>query len=144
MNFINAQLVAQERGVRVAERRTPVAENFTNLLTLRAFTTEGERMLMGTVMRGQPHLVAINGFWLDFVLDGLLLVSEHIEQPGILGRMGTILGDADVNISFVQVGRRTRGGPGVMVVGVDDMISPELLEQIMTLPSIRWARVVKI
>ncbi len=139
VNLINAEVVARERGILLSERRVPTAENFTSLLSLMAATSVGERALVGTVMRGQPHLVAIDGFWLDFVLDGLLLISEHIEQPGIIGRMGLLLGEAEVNISFVQVGRRERGGHGVMVVGVDDPVSAELLERIMTLPSIRTA-----
>ena len=143
VNLITGPIVAQERGVTVAERRTPVMENFTSVITLRAHTTEGEKTLIGTVMRGRPHLVAINGYWLDFPLDGRLLVSEHMEQTGIIGRMGAMLGDAGVNISFVQVGRRARGGRGVMVVGVDDMVSPQLLERIMALPSVRWARIVE-
>jgi len=144
VNLINAEMVARERGILLSERRVPTAENFTSLLTLKAATSVGERALVGTVMRGQPHLVAIDGFWLDFILDGLLLISEHIEQPGIIGRMGLLLGEADVNISFVQVGRRERGGHGVMVVGVDDSISEELLGRIMTLPSIRAAWLVVI
>ena len=144
VNFINARVVARERGLTVSERRTPVTENLTSLLALRAFTTEGERSLTGTVMRARSRLVAIDGFWLDFVLEGLLLVTEHVEQPGIIGRMGTVLGQGGVNISFVQVGRRGRGGQGVMVIGVDDMISPELMKCVMALPSVRWARIVKV
>ena len=139
VNLINAEMVASERGIEVSEHRQPSAENFTSLLTLEAATTEGTRSLVGTVMRGQPHLVGFDGFWIDSVLEGRLLVSEHIEQPGIIGRMGLMLGEADVNISFVQVGRRGRGGHGVMVVGVDDAISEELLARVMTLPSIRTA-----
>lgn len=139
VNLINAEMVARERGILLSERRVPAAENFTSLLTLKAATTVGERTLVGTVMRGEPHLVGIDGFWFDSVLEGRLLVSEHVEQPGIIGRMGLLLGEAGVNIFFVQVGRRERGGHGVMVMGVDDPISDELLGRIMTLPSIRAA-----
>jgi len=139
VNLINAEVVARERGIEVSEHRVPTAENFTSLLTLNAATTQGTRSLAGTVMRGQPHLVGFDDFWIDSILEGLLLVSEHIEQPGIIGRMGLMLGEAGVNISFVQVGRRGRGGHGVMVVGVDDAISDELLARIMTMPSIRTA-----
>lgn len=144
VNLINARLVAKGRGWVVTERVSPAGENFASLVTLRASTTAGERLVAGTVMRGEPHIVRIDDFWLDFVAKGYLLVSEHIEQPGILGRMGTLLGEAGVNISFVQVGRRERGGSGVMVLGLDDPVTPELLQEIMTLPSIRSARVVNL
>ncbi|MGQ9733398.1 MAG: phosphoglycerate dehydrogenase, partial [Candidatus Zipacnadales bacterium] len=130
LNLVNATVIAQSRGLMLVEHKTPQAENFAGLITLRASTTQGERVLAGTVMRGEPHIVCIDEYWLDFVAEGLLLVSEHIEQPGIIGRMGTLLGNAGINISFVQVGRRQRGGPGVMVLGIDDPLSPEVLAQV--------------
>ncbi len=144
LNLVNATMIAQSRGLMLAEHKTPEAANFASLITLRAFTTQGERVLAGTVMRGEPHIVCIDNYWLDFVAEGLLLVSEHIEQPGIIGRMGTLLGNAGINISFVQVGRRQRGGPGVMVLGIDDALPPEVLAQVHQLPSIRSAHVVEL
>ncbi len=144
LNLVNATVAAQGRGLAIVEHKTPEAANFASLITLRATTTQGERLVSGTVMRGEPHIVCIDDYWLDFVAEGLLLVSEHREQPGIIGRMGTLLGDAGINIWFVQVGRRERGGPGVMVLGIDDAISPEVLAAIDQLPSVRFARVVEL
>ena len=142
INLINATIAAANRGLSIDEHKTAEAANFTGLITLRAFTTQAEHTLAGTVMRAEPHIVCIDDYWLDFVAKGLLLVSEHTEQPGIIGRMGTLLGVAGINISFVQVGRRQRGGPGVMVVGIDDTLSPEALAQVHQLPSVRSACVV--
>jgi len=139
VNVVNARLLAERRGLRVIERRTPAVENFTSSLSLECRTTKGEWSVMGTVLRGEPHIACINGFWVDFVAKGQLLVSEHIEGPGILGRVGTLLGEAGVNISFVQVGRQERGGLGVMVLGVDDPLAPALLDALLELPSIRSA-----
>ena len=144
VNLVNAGAVAASRGLAVAERREPGAESYTNLLTLRALTTEGEHSVTGSVVRGRPHLVGIDGFWLDFPLEGYLLLSEHIEQPGVLGRMGTLLGEAGVSISFVQVGRWGRGSRGVMVLGLDDPAPPGLLDRIRALPSIRSVRLIKV
>ena len=139
VNVVNARLLAERRGLRIVERRTPAPENFTSSLTLNIRTTEGEWSVMGTVLRGEPHIVRINEFWIDFVARGRLLVSEHIEGPGILGRVGTLLGEVEINISFVQVGRQERGGLGVMVLGIDDSLTPEVLEALLELPSIRSA-----
>jgi len=144
VNIVNARLLAERRGLRIVEKRAPAEEHFASLLTLTARTTEGERIVTGTVLRGEPHIVRIDDFWIDFVARGRLLVSEHIEGPGILGRVGTLLGEAGINISFVQVGRRERGGLGLMVLGVDDPLTPELLEALMELPSIRSARAVRL
>ncbi len=145
VNWINAGVVAQERGIGVAGRRRPSSEaGWANLIEVRLFTDSGEREVAGAVLRGEPHVVQIDGYWLDFVARGLLLVSSHVEQPGILGRMGTVLGDAGVNIHFVQVGRRERGGPGILVLGLDDPLSPEVLNKVLALPSIRSATMVKL
>jgi D-3-phosphoglycerate dehydrogenase len=145
VNWINASVVAQERGIAFAGRRKPSNEGgWANLIEVRLRTDSGEREVAGTVLRGEPHVVQIDGYWLDFVARGLLLVSRHVEQPGILGRMGTVLGDAGVNIHFVQVGRRERGGPGILVLGLDDTPRPEVLNSVLALPSIRSARMVKL
>ena len=144
VNLVNAPIMARERGLVVSEVRTSTVHDSPPLLTLRTVTAHGERLLGGAMMRGQPHIVRIDDYWLDFVAQGLLLVSEHIERPGIIGQMGTLLGEVGVNISFVQVGRQSRGGSGVMVLGVDDPLSPEILARMMTMPSIRSAHVIKL
>ena len=139
VNQVNSRLLAERRGLRVVERRTPALENLTSSLTLTVHTTEGEWSVMGTVLRGAPHVLRINDFWIDFVARGQLLVSEHIEGLGVLGRVGTLLGKAGINISFLQVGRRERGGLGMMVLGVDDPLTQEVLDTLLDLPSIRSA-----
>jgi D-3-phosphoglycerate dehydrogenase len=145
VNWINAGVVAQERGIAFAGRCKPSDEaGWANLIELRLGTDSDEREVAGAVLRGEPHLVQIDGYWLDFVARGLLLVTRHVEQPGILGRMGTVLGEAGVNIHFVQVGRRERGGPGILVLGLDDPLSPPVLEQVLALPSIRSATMVRL
>jgi len=146
VNWINAQMVAQERGIAIAARHEPLRSTagWANLIELRFRTDSQERVLAGTILRAEPHIVQIYGYWLDFVAGGLLLVTEHIEQPGILGRMGTVLGNAGVNIHFVQVGRQQRGGPGLLVLGLDDPLTPEVLAQVLALPSIRSAKMVRL
>jgi D-3-phosphoglycerate dehydrogenase len=144
INLINAPVIARSRGIALEERKTPHTEHLTNLVTLKAETTGGERTVAGTVIRGVPHVVEIDGYFLDFVARGCLLLSEHTEGPGILGRVGTLLGDVGVNISFVQVGRKVRGGLGLMVVGLDEPVTEEVVELMLDLPSIRSVRVVEL
>jgi D-3-phosphoglycerate dehydrogenase len=146
VNWVNAPLVAQERGIAFAGQYEPLgsAGGWSDWVELRLCSAGQRHTITGAVLRGEPHIVQIDGYWLDFVARGLLLVSEHIEQPGILGRMGTVLGNAGINIHFVQVGRRERGGPGVLVLGLDDPLPPEVLAQVMALPSIRSAWMVRL
>jgi len=146
VNWINAQMVAHDRGIAVAAGRKPLSSTagWANLIELRVRSNSKQHIVAGTVLRSEPHIVQIDGFWLDFPARGLLLVSEHIEQPGILGRMGTFLGKAGINIHFVQVGRQQRGGPGMLVMGLDDPLTAETQEDILALPSIRSVRMVRL
>jgi len=144
VNVVNARLIARERGISVVETRTDESADLTQLLTVRAESTAGTMEIAGTVMRGRPHVVRLGGFWFDFVAEGILLVSEHREQPGVIGQMGTLLGRHGISISFVQVGRQERGGHGLMVLGLDDALTEEVMVDMMTLPSIRSARVVRL
>ena len=143
-NLVNARVLARDRGVEVTEVLSEDAEGFEHLLSLRAETTAGPFRLSGAVLRGEPHIVRIGEFWFDFHASGELLLSEHLEQPGVIGQMGTLLGDLGVSISFVQVGRRARGGEGLMILGLDEPLSTEGLARLMTLPSVRRARRVRL
>ncbi|MHB0875178.1 MAG: phosphoglycerate dehydrogenase [Anaerolineae bacterium] len=142
VNVVNARLVARNRGVSVSETQSAQVGPYSSLLTLTVQTPQGEQRLAGTVMHGQPYVVSIDDFVIPFVPAGMLLYTEHVEQPGILGRMGTLLGERGTNISFVQVGRRGRGGRGIMVLGVDDRLSEETIEAVGRLPSVVCARMV--
>ena len=146
VNWVNAQWVAQERGIAVGVSHEPPhrTAGWSNLLELHVDGSSGEHLIAGSVLRGEPHIVQVDGYWLDFVAAGSLLVGEHVEQPGILGRMGTLLGEAGVNIHFVQVGRRERGGQGLLVLGLDDPLDESTRQAVLALPSARSAIVVKL
>ena len=142
VNRINAPVIAQERGWIIGERKSAASENFTSLVTMTVETSSGQRLVAGTVMREEPHIVRVDDYWLDFVPRGHLLVSEHVEGLGVLGRVAVAVGDSGVNIRFVQLGRQARGGTGLMVLGLDGPMTQELLEAMYRLPSIRYARAV--
>jgi len=144
VNLVNVGLVANERGLIVREVRTTDVQGFASLISLRAETTRGARRILGTVMRGEPHIVRVDDYWLDFVARGTLLVSEHIERPGVIGQMGTLLGRHGLDISFVQVGRQHRGGHGLMVTGLDADADAEVMAHVKTLPSIVSAQLVRL
>jgi len=127
INPVNARLVARSRGVQLIERRTPTpGPVHPNQLTLRA---DG-RELEGTVLAGEPRLTRIGAFRMDLVLDGRFLVSRHEDRPGVIGRIGTILGESDVNIASMQVGRDAPRGRAMMVLTVDEPVSPSILEHL--------------
>ena len=145
VNVVNVRLVAQDRGLVVTEMRTTETQDLAGLVTLEVQNAAGGRILGGSTIRGRPHVVRIDDYsWFDVLAEGMLLVSEHVEAPGIIGQMGTLLGEAGINISFVQVGRQARGGRGLMVTGIDDAVPPDVLDRVLALASTRSARVVRL
>jgi D-3-phosphoglycerate dehydrogenase len=106
-------------------------------------TENGVRSVSGTVTTAvaagtpTPRLTEIDGYRVDIVSSGYLLLSYHIDQPGIIGRVGTILGKHNINIAYMQVGRKeSRGGRAVMAMGIDDPVPPEVLQEISRVPGL--------
>jgi D-3-phosphoglycerate dehydrogenase len=131
INPVNARLVARQRGLRLVERRTPAAAGTDpNLITLRF---DGQEM-EGTVLAGEPRLTRVGPFRMDLVLEGRFLVSRHEDRPGVIGRIGTLLGQSDVNIASMQVGREVRRGGAMMVLTVDEPVDTALLARLREVP----------
>jgi D-3-phosphoglycerate dehydrogenase len=133
---VNAPLLARERGLKYSELTSTEAESYAGLLILRAETADGAHEFAGTVLRDEPHVVEADGYWVDFVPAGPLLFTYHRDRPGMIGRVGMLLGSADVNISGMHVGRLAPRESAMMVLTLDDEVSPEVLAQIEAEPDI--------
>jgi D-3-phosphoglycerate dehydrogenase len=145
VNLVNAPLIARQRGLRVTERKTPAADNYTNLIAVTLRTDRGERVVAGTIIHGEPHIVSIDGYSVDLTAQGgYVLLSRHVDRPGIIGKVGTLLGEADINISSMQVGRQRPRGEALMALTVDEPIPPELLERIRSVADIEQVRLVRL
>ncbi|MHB1416986.1 MAG: phosphoglycerate dehydrogenase [Chloroflexota bacterium] len=140
INLVNSRPTASARGLVLRESRVAVEEQEETTLRLRLQTTAGAVELLGDVTRGVPQVLQVNDYWLAFPAQGILLFSEHREGPGVLGTVGTMLGGAGLSISFVQLGRKARGGEGLMVLGLDDNLPLAIADQLRALPSVIWLR----
>jgi D-3-phosphoglycerate dehydrogenase len=136
---VNAPLLARERGLKYGERSVPEGESYTGLLVLRAETADGPHEFAGTVLRDELHIVETDGYWVDFVPSGPLLFTYHRDRPGMIGRVGTLLGAADVNISGMYVGRLAPREQAMMVLTLDDPVPPPVLTQINAEPDVERA-----
>jgi D-3-phosphoglycerate dehydrogenase len=143
VNLVNAMLLAERRGLNLTERKIHQhEERFEDLLTLR-LTALGERwMVRGSVLQGEPYIVGINDLWVDFPASGNLLLSSHRDRPGIIGRVGTVLGQSDINISFMHVGRRGPRTDAIMVLGTDEITPSEVLVELSAISHINWLKVI--
>jgi D-3-phosphoglycerate dehydrogenase len=128
---VNAPLLARERGLQISEKRSPQADNYAELLQLVVTTSSGETHTFGGLaLRGEPHIVQIDHFWLDLVPTEALLFTFHQDRPGLIGRVGMLLGQADINISSMHVGRQAPRGTAMMVLTLDEPVPTAALAEI--------------
>jgi D-3-phosphoglycerate dehydrogenase len=145
VNLVNAGVIAQSRGLKVVEQTTAVCENYANLISVDVDTDAGTTGVAGTLMRGQAHIVQVNSYWIDIVpTGGYWLFSDHRDRPGLIGSVGMVLGDADVNISSMQVGRLEPRGRALMVLALDKEAGEEVRQKLLAIPDVYTVEVVKL
>jgi D-3-phosphoglycerate dehydrogenase len=145
VNLVNAALLAERRGMNLIERKKHQHEfAYENLLTLRATSGARRWTVRGAIMQGEPHIVGINDLWVDFPAQGHVLLTMHHDRPGTIGAVGTMLGNHDVNISFMHVGRRAPRSEAIMALGTDERTSPELQARISALDNIYWLKAISL
>jgi D-3-phosphoglycerate dehydrogenase len=141
VTLVNANLVAEQRGLRISERKGPYEGVYANLIRVHLQTSAGHTSVSCTLAHDSTHIVEINDFWVDVSPgEGYLLLCENVDKPGMIGQIGTFLGGHDVNISFMRVGREKVRGRALMVLGLDDELSSEQLAAIKQIPNIHSAR----
>src|SRR5687768_3478959 len=146
VNAVNADLVARERGLTVREERTPSSDPWASLVELAVGPVDGEPILRlaGSTAHGRPHLAGLDGFAIDAELTGTMLVTRHHDRPGIVGAVGTILADAGINISSLELSRLSERGEAMMFVSVDDPVPDAVLKLLLAFDGIKDARVVEL
>lgn len=141
VNLVNANLLAERRGMNLMERRQRQHEHpYESMVTLRATSGERRWTVRGAMLQGVPSIVDINDMWVDFPAEGNLLLTYHTDKPGIIGRVGTILGQGDINISFMHVGRRGPRQEAIMVLGTDEPVPVSHQDHIRRVDDVMWMR----
>jgi D-3-phosphoglycerate dehydrogenase len=132
VNYVNAPLIARERGIEVREERSQSARDYTNLLRVEIRSGDERIRVAGTTIGREDRqwLVSALGYELDLELAPLLVLFRYDDLPGVIGRVGTLFGEAGVNIANMTVSRTRRGGKALMVLSVDSRPPPELVERI--------------
>ena len=145
VNVVNAASIAREHGIRVADERDPEgAGHFVNLVGVEVRSTGNVNYLAGASVNGEAHLVRINDFLLDCDVSApYMLFTTHTDQPGMIGKVGAIAGEHDVNISFMEVGREAPRGAATMIVGFDDPVSDSMLAALRSVPGVAAAKLVR-
>lgn len=145
VNLVNAPLLAKERGIEVDTTKRSEMPVYTDLIELKMRTGEGERSVAGTFIRtGEPRIVMIDDFAVDAVPEGYMLVFQNDDQPGMIGMIGTLLGNHNVNIAGMQLGRQKKQGRAVAILNLDDPIPDEVLKELRSLPRIYDVKLVRV
>ena len=134
VNPVNARAVAAAHGITMVEQRGARSSEFANLITLQASGEHGPTRIGGTLLLNEPHIVQFNDFRIDLVPQGTFLMSWHADRPGVIGAIGTLLGQKNINIASMQVGRDRPRGDAVMILSVDDPIPDSIRAEIRRIP----------
>ncbi|MET1110759.1 MAG: phosphoglycerate dehydrogenase [Allosphingosinicella sp.] len=138
VNMVNAPYLAKERGLDVREIRHDRETDYHTLLRVSAMTSAGARPVVGTLFANSaPRLVEIFGIRVEAELEGEMIYIVNEDTPGFIGRLGTLLGEAGVNIGTFSLGRREAGGEAVALVSVDGHIGPDLVRRLQALPGVK-------
>jgi len=130
VNLVNATALAKARGLTVAEHRTPDAGAFAAQLTLSTETSAGTTTVAGTVAGGEPRLTRLDDYRLDMAPADAMLITRHMDRPGTVGRIGLMLGAADVNISAMQLARSRPREGALMILALDDDVPDSVVDAI--------------
>jgi D-3-phosphoglycerate dehydrogenase len=130
VNLINAAALAKARGITVVERKTPDAGAFASLLTVSGQADGETTTVAGTIAAGEPRLVRIDDYWIDMAPADIMLITRHQDKPGTMGRIGLMLGEADVNISAMHLARTAPRADALMILALDDDVPPAVAEAI--------------
>lgn len=142
VNWVNAPYIARARGITVRETSTKSSVNYSNLITLRASVEGGEHSISGTLLNRDMRLVQVDEYRIEIVPSPYMLVTAHNDRPGVVGKIGTLLGSENVNIASMQLGRKQARGEAMMALQVDEEMSSEALQKVRDLDVISWARFV--
>jgi D-3-phosphoglycerate dehydrogenase / 2-oxoglutarate reductase len=145
VNYVNAPILADNMGIRVIDGREGQAGDYPNLLKVRIGSDRGEASLAGTVFgRQDARIVEIMDYKVDISPSRYMLFIENMDQPGVIGAVGTLLGHHRINIASMQVGRRQEGRDALMILNVDNPVGKEEQQAIAALPGINAVKFIRL
>ncbi len=138
VNFVNAHVMAQQRGIKVTETSNAESDYYVNQIIVRAITTEMESVASGTIFgKKDPRIVKIDKFRLEMIPHGHMALIQNIDKPGSIGEIGTTLGKYNINIGRMQVGQEEDGDRNIIFLTTDTPISEDVVEEMRHLSLVK-------
>ncbi len=145
INYVNAPAIARERGIKVIEARAAQMGDYLNSISVELRTASRTVAVQGAVFGADTvRVVKIDGFRMEAVPEGHILMLHNRDVPGVVGRVGTLLGERGINIAGIELGRERVGGMALSLIHVDDPVPAEVLAELRTLPQIISAQVLRL
>ncbi len=143
INIVNAYQVIEERGIEIRETYHRQINDYSNLIILRVYNGDHfNEVKVSVYSKKDARIVNVNGYDIDMIPEGYNLLIGHTDQPGMIAKVSSILGEHDINIATMQVGRKSIGGDAMMVLSVDENVPKKVVEQIQTIDSISSATMI--
>ncbi len=143
VNFVKAPVLAQERNIKIIESKTSDTKDFNSIVEL-VFNTPNENLnISGTVVGEESRLIEIDGYGFDTKIDEKMLITKHIDSPGVVGEVGGILGKNQINIGSMQLGRKKKKETAMMVLSIDQEVKEEILDEIKDIKEIKEANYIR-
>lgn len=143
VNMVNAPVIARERGIDVSETKRDGTGNYQSLIRITVTTDKRTRTIAGTIFAGQPRIVDLHGVKLEASLGALMLYVHNEDKPGLVGGVGSLLGEHKINIANFHLGRNDEHNDAVALIEVDQVIDKSLIDKVSALPNVKQARVLR-
>jgi D-3-phosphoglycerate dehydrogenase / 2-oxoglutarate reductase len=137
VNYINAPVIAKERGIKVVESKSSEVKDYTSMITLTVKTSKETSITAGALFgKHDPRIVRINEFTVEIVPEGNMLVVSNDDQPGVIGNLGTTLGNNNVNIARLHLSRNPEATQALVILNTDSAVSEDVLDKLRKLPHV--------
>lgn len=140
VTFVNAPMLAQERGIQIVEAEQRLLGAYAQAIACRVHSTKETRLIVGALFAGEPRIVQVDDFPMEALPRGALLVMRSRDVPGVIGRVGTLLGEHGINIAEWRLGRDRPGGTALSFINLDHPAPPAVLEALRRMPEIEDVR----
>lgn len=145
VNYVNALVIARERGIKIIETKVSEIEDFANLIYVEVITDKMKNRVMGTLFtKVDPRIVKINNYYVDAVPTGHMLIITNKDVPGVVGQIGSILGENKINIAGMTFGREKKGGNALSILNIDAAVSKDVLGKIKKARNIFDVKLIKL
>lgn len=145
VNYVNAMLIAQERGMKVTERKTAQISDFANLISVEFTTARKKHFIMGTLFsNNEPRIIKMDRYYVEAVPEGYMLLVSNNDVPGVVGRVGTILGKAGINIAEMSFGRDKNTREAISLLNVDSEVTKDVLKKLKAAKDVIDVKLVKV